>query len=494
MHWVGRARDTGIVAALIWGSAFAVLAGSLLSTVTRLRMAELRDNLQSANEKSDDLRNVALLSRVALINQRALSGGREDAAQYRQEAESALITIKQTRGRSRQLGLSDRLALPFLNGMNRILGLPRLKLGKTPEQELVLDLAFQFESFREYGKAVRGYTVYLTDFSLSEEEKDFALLHRGFCHAMQNHFESAVADFAAVEGSASRRNAETARRLSQFLKDLRERIRIIESVQDPARRGELYYEAAAYAKALENFAQVEANRRSARIRFLTARSLEETGQSAQALAIYRDLVSSTPDSPYALNANRRMYLLGTFLGHDEKLAEESRKNSETVVKDKEFIAAVTHLEKSASQLHAEAAAEKAAEKSEIAAVEKVVLPETAISPPKPETIATPPQTPPQPETAKPVERPTAVPAVPDLRNAGAAQRAESLSVERKEDLIRSQKEKIDKLTMIDGNIFYGVAYRENQDSVWLFTVLGNLELKKADIRAREKVSGSAAIK
>ncbi|HNL11920.1 MAG TPA: hypothetical protein PKM44_15515, partial [Turneriella sp.] len=116
MHWVGRARDTGIVAALVWGSAFAVLAGSLLSTVTRLRMAELRDNLQSANEKSDDLRNVALLSRVALINQRALSGGREDATQYRKEAESALITIKQTRGRSRQLGLSDRLALPFLNG------------------------------------------------------------------------------------------------------------------------------------------------------------------------------------------------------------------------------------------------------------------------------------------------------------------------------------------------------------------------------------------
>ncbi|HNL12053.1 MAG TPA: hypothetical protein PKM44_16195, partial [Turneriella sp.] len=106
----------------------------------------------------------------------------------------------------------------------------------------------------------------------------------------------------------------------------------------------------------------------------------------------------------------------------------------------------------------------------------------------------PPQAPPQPEPVKPVEKPLAKPAVVDLRNAAAAQRAEALSVEKKEDLIRSQKEKIDKLTMIDGNIFYGVAYRENQDSVWLFTVLGNLELKKADIRAREKVSGSAAIK
>lgn len=494
MRWVGRTLDTGIVAALIWGSAFAVIAGNLLVTVTRLRVAELRDSLQSANEKSDDIRNVALLSRVALIQQRALSGGREDATQYRQEAESALITIKQTRGRSRQLSLADRLALPFLNGMNRILGLPRLRLGKTPEQELVLDLAFQFESFREYGKAEQSYTVYLTDFTLSTEEKDFALLHRGFCHAMQNRFEPAVADFAAVESSTSRRNAETARRLSQFLKDLRERIRVIESVYDPARRGELYYEAAAYAKALENFAQIEEHRRSARIRFLTARSLEETGRASQALAIYRDLVRTDPDSTYALNANRRMYLLGTFLGHDEKLAAESRRNSETIISDKEFIAAVTHLEKSASQLHAEAVAEKVAEQAEIAAVEKAILPETAVTPAGQEPKNIPPQAPPKNASQNPAVKPAERPAIADLRNAGTAQRAESLPVERKEQLLRSQPEKIDKLTMIDGNVFYGVAFRENQDSVWLFTVLGNLELKKADIRAREKISGSTAIK
>lgn len=510
MQWTARLRHSGFSAALVLSAIVAMLAGSLLHTVTRLRMVELRDSLQATNEKSDDVRNVALLSRIALINQRAMVGGREDATQYRQEAESALITIQQTRSRHRDVSLADRFALPFLNGLNLALGLSRLRLGKAPEQELVLDLAFQFESLREYGKAVRSYTVYLTDFTLSAEERDFALLHRGFCHAMLNHFDSAVADFAAVEKSSIRRNAETAAKLSEFLKNLQERIRMIEAIQDPARRGELYYEAAAYAKALENFALIEEARRSQRVLFLTARSLEETGQSQKALKIYRDLIKSNPDSPYALNANRRMYLLGTFLGNDEELARESKKNSETVVKDKEFIAAVTHLEKSAAKLHAEVAKEKAAVRAEIAAVERVVLPEEPVLPVKviptapldttpkkapvnQEQVTAPKRITPTVAQNEPVEKPPPEPVV-NLRSARAAEKAEALPTEKKEKLLQKQEEQIDKLTMTDGNIFYGVIYREDESSVWLYSVLGNLELPKSEIAQREKVVGSSAIK
>lgn len=553
MQWTARLRHSGFSAALVLSVIVAMLAGSLMHTVTRLRMVELRDSLQATNEKSDDLRNVALLSRIALINQRAMAGGREDATQYRQEAESALMTIKQTRSRHRDVSLSDRFALPFLNGLNLALGLPRLRLGKAPEQELVLDLAFQFESLREYGKAVRSYTVYLTDFTLSAEERDFALLHRGFCHAMLNHFDSAVADFAAVEKSSIRRNAETAAKLSEFLKNLQERIRMIEAIRDPARRGELYYEAAAYAKALENFALIEEARRSQRVLFLTARSLEETGQTQKALKIYRDLIKSNPDSPYALNANRRMYLLGTFLGNDEELARESKKNSETVVKDKEFIAAVTHLEKSAAKLHAEAAKEKAAVRAEIAAVERVVLPEEPVLPVKTTPLPTStnseekkmaipnaapkksaPAKVPMPAKSRAAPPSKIIPAAPldtapkkapvnqeqvtapkritptvsknesveklppepvvNLRSAQVAEKAEALPPEKKEKLLQKQEEQIDKLTMTDGNIFYGVIYREDESSVWLYSVLGNLELPKSEIAQREKVVGSSAIK
>jgi len=70
MRWLRQTVNTGFVGAFFLGSACAVLAGSMLSTVASLRLTELRDNLQSANEKTDDVRNVALLSRVALIHQR----------------------------------------------------------------------------------------------------------------------------------------------------------------------------------------------------------------------------------------------------------------------------------------------------------------------------------------------------------------------------------------------------------------------------------------
>ena len=375
MGWIAKAQSSGFLSAAIMGTTAVVLASTLLTTVTHLRMHELRDSLLASNEKGDELRNLTLLSRVSMIRQRAMAGGRENAAAYKQEAESALIAIRQSRAQGRDVPLLDRATIPLLNGFNWLMGLPRLHLGKTPERELVLDLAFQFESYREYAKAIRGYDVYIHEFRLDAQESDFALLHRGFCRAMVSQFDAALSDFDAVANHSSSENADVARKLSTFLKELKARIQYIESVQDPAERGELYYNAAAYLKAIENFSQVEKNRQNDKIRFLTARALEETGNTSQALPIYRKLIASGGASPYAVNANRRMYLLGTFLGNDQDLARESKKNSETVVKDKEFMSTVTHLEKSATKLQAEAAREQSEKSDELAAVHKLVLPE-----------------------------------------------------------------------------------------------------------------------
>lgn len=519
MTWISRAQRSGVFGSVLMGAAAVGLAVVLLTTMTRLRMYELRDSLQSFNEKNDDLRNVTLLSRISLINQRALSsaaGGasRENAAAYRQEAESALIAIRQSRTRGLQVSLTDRFALPVLNGFNLIIGLKGIYLGKTPEHELVLDLAFQFETYREYAKAIRGYDVYLNEFHLTPDERDFALLHRGFCLAMLSEFKPAVADFEIVAKSKESKSAAVALKLIEFLKALEERIRYIESIADPALRGELYYNAAAYLKALENFARIDQGHQSERIRFLTARSLEETGKTKEALAIYRELINRPGGSAYAVNANRRMYLLGTFLGDDQSLAQESKKNSETVVRDKEFMASVTHLEKSATQLHAEVAAEHAEQKSDLTKVEKLVLPDEPKKQDVPPVVAKQPEAvkPATAEVAKPQEAvklpgPPVVKSVEvtdppppktemrvNLKDEKAAEQAENLAHSEKKDLIRKQEEKIDKLTMADGNIFYGVVYKEDAENVFLYSVLGNLELAKSNIQRREKVKGSSALK
>lgn len=118
MQLILRARHSGLGSAVALAVAGVVVATTLLTTVTRLRMFELRDNLQALNEKDDDLRNASLLSRLALINQRAFSGSRENINAYRQEAESALIAIRQTQSDGKQATLIDRAALPFLNAFN----------------------------------------------------------------------------------------------------------------------------------------------------------------------------------------------------------------------------------------------------------------------------------------------------------------------------------------------------------------------------------------
>lgn len=498
MGWIAKAQSSGFLSAAIMGTTAVVLASTLLTTVTHLRMHELRDSLLASNEKGDELRNLTLLSRVSMIRQRAMAGGRENAAAYKQEAESALIAIRQSRAQGRDVPLLDRATIPLLNGFNWLMGLPRLHLGKTPERELVLDLAFQFESYREYAKAIRGYDVYIHEFRLDAQESDFALLHRGFCRAMVSQFDAALSDFDAVANHSSSENADVARKLSTFLKELKARIQYIESVQDPAERGELYYNAAAYLKAIENFSQVEKNRQNDKIRFLTARALEETGNTSQALPIYRKLIASGGASPYAVNANRRMYLLGTFLGNDQNLARESKKNSETVVKDKEFMSTVTHLEKSATKLHAEAAREQSEKSAELASVHKLVLSE------EPLPVAAP-VTQPAPAAPEPVTPPPAAPVAPpapkpkpaaeiNLRNEKVAERAEKLAEEKKQQLLKKQAEKIDKLTMADGNVFYGVIYKQDEDHVFLYSVLGNLELEKSNIVKRERVEGTQALK
>lgn len=462
-------------------------AALLLSTVSRLRMFELRDSLQAFNEKSDDLRNVTLLSRVSMINQRTLSvGGQgknaESAAAYKQEAESALIAIKQSRTRGVQVSFTDRAALPVLNGFNALVGIPRMHLGKTPEREIVLDMAFQFETYREYSKAIRGYDVYLNEFSLGPEERDFALLHRGFCRAMLSDFKNSVADFETVATNKESNSAGVAQKLTAFLKALEVRITIIESVKDPALRGEMYYNAAAYMKALENFA-LAANQNSEKIKFLTARSLEETGRSKEALTIYRELISRPGGSQYAVNANRRMYLLGTFLGNDQNLAQESKKNSETVVKDKEFMASVTHLEKSAVTLHAEVEAERATQSAEFSQAEKLVAPE---EPKKQEpavvTNTMPPATKPEP-AAKPSNPPTKLPNPPVVKSTTPVVKPEPP---------KKQENTIDKLTMSDGNVFFGKISKEDESTVFLSSALGNLELDKSNVLKREKVKGNVA--
>lgn len=484
MQLILRARHSGLGSAVALAVAGVVVATTLLTTVTRLRMFELRDNLQASNEKDDDLRNASLLSRLALINQRAFSGSRENINAYRQEAESALIAIRQTQSDGKQATLIDRAALPFLNAFNFVIGLPRLRIGKTPEDERVLDLAFQFESFREYGKAIRGYDVYLSEFKVTREQSDFALLHRGFCHSMIGHNEEALADFHRVAADTASRNAPIAARLVTFLTELNRKIKQIESVQDPARRGELYYEAAAYMKALENFALVDQSRQSERIKFLRARALEETGNTHEAVKIYRNLVQTSSESQFALNANRRMYLLGTFLGNDESLKEESKKNSETVVKDKEFINVFAKLEKSATQLQAEAKKIEAAEADELTATQKLVLPEQP-----PLSVKTP-----EPPAAAVTAQPAVKPAAPNLRSERVAQKAAALDSAKKEDLIKKQEEKIDKLTMADGNVFYGVVFKETDETVFLYSVLGNLELQKSNVAKREKVAAKKALK
>lgn len=536
MRWKSRLQQSGFLPLLAIGAVVALLAAELMRTVVHLRIAELRTSLRTAAETPEVLRNLSLLARLALIRERAFApAAAESTAQYRREAEAVLLALRTTERRfDGQASPLQDFAIPLLNGINRILGLPRLQSQTIPEDELVLDLAFRNESLREYGQAVALYSLFFDRYTYTADARDFALLHRGFCYAMLNQWEQAIADFSQAEKSSNEQTAAVAAKFVMFLRDLSARIRKIEAESDPARRGELYYQAAIYYKALENFALVAEEKRSLQMRFMMARSLEETGQKEKALSLYRELIARAPASTYARQANRRLYLIGTFWGTDEELAKEARNNSEKILNDKEFLKSVSHLEQSAVELHRKENLVEKMHRQEIAALEKRLAtvpaqPEKKLPAEKNTTLPTqekkienavknttlplqknkvenaekkPADTfPKSPQSTSPpkavanegvVKAPPTMARVPDLRQEKIAKNNEALPPEQKTEIIRNQKQLVDRITMSDGNVFYGVIYKEDENKIWLYSTLGNLELPKNEIERRDRIPGNKA--
>ncbi|MCB1143541.1 MAG: hypothetical protein H7A24_11365 [Leptospiraceae bacterium] len=192
-----------------------------------------------------------------------------------------------------------------------------------------IQFAFYMERTRKFPLAVKKYEAISERFQRVEtNENGFVMLHHGFCLAMMGNTEGAIAKLQDAEDTFRGTHfADNARILINVLLDGQKRVKELESKPIPVeKKANILYENGKYAETLETLNKIQ-NRNNGQ-NFMRARSLEELGQSGEAINEYIKLVEQKKDEDVAKKANRRLLLIGSIYDNNKELTDYSKKNAE----------------------------------------------------------------------------------------------------------------------------------------------------------------------
>ncbi|MBE7437198.1 MAG: hypothetical protein HS115_01995 [Spirochaetales bacterium] len=217
-------------------------------------------------------------------------------------------------------GIQERLAVQMVNVI-RALGLkPPLRLDDDRRLLGRLQAAFYFERLKQYKRAADLYSSLIEELQRGSPEHGFALLHAGYCAALQGNVGLASARLKQVtKDHAGSHFGESAEILLEILAERgRQKVRI-EAIPDAEARAREYYRSGRFQEALQTMEQLPDPPPD--LTFIRARSLEESGQLEEAKNLYNTIIRSPQASPQMLKfTNRRLLLVNTIYLPDEKEA------------------------------------------------------------------------------------------------------------------------------------------------------------------------------
>ncbi|MDX1957975.1 MAG: hypothetical protein SFU98_05350 [Leptospiraceae bacterium] len=227
-----------------------------------------------------------------------------------------------------KLSLMDSYGLLLVN-LVRVLTLKNwLTLVEDQNDMVQVQYAFFMERTRKYSTAVKKYENLEKRFGkIDSNENGFVRLHHGFSLAMMGEIDKAINKLKETEEIfAGTHFADNARILINVLL---EGIRKTEEIKNKnitsEEKANLFFDSGKYKETLEALNKVE--NRTAGQNYMRARSLEEVGNTSEAVTEYVKLVSGT-DTNAAKSANRRLLLIGNIYEKNKELADFSKKNAE----------------------------------------------------------------------------------------------------------------------------------------------------------------------
>lgn len=489
---------------------FAVLWFFLVHSV---RIKELRYRLKTSTDQSSSVRTMSLVSRFRVLRQ----AGTDDSLSYAREgrimqilADTAYLEDAEELG---TVEYSAKLTIDFFDFVS---GMPAFKYDRNSRSHRVLERAFYQEITRSYKEAIASYDNAVSGQARGSDLRSYGLLHRGFCLALADNRKNAATDFREVIATSSESEyVETARILLAMISEIDVEIQRVDAMPASVAKANAYYQLTAYNQAIGTLKEIGALE-SPEAGFFLARSLEETGNTAAAVAQYRKAIAQNPGSAYAMRANRRLFALGSFYAAGKEYRKESTANVERgIVQDKELLQEAKRFEKVSERIEEGEKKIVAAylAKPEPTEAKPVVPPQAAAKPPvvappvappvvNPTAKATPPPetkiTEPPPVAAPPtpvaVVPPTPItpPAVPDTEKGKGVSGPDWAKLEK---LPRAEKiayinrhKKVESVMLDNGNQFTGLKISENKERLVLFTALGRVVIVKSDIDTRQTVA------
>jgi len=327
---------------------------ALMGAVTELRIKELKLAMQDLDDNQGAGRSIGLIVRYNMIKNRMLSKA-EIASDYLNEGEMMAVLSGEFDNKSLRIDyfrFFEKPATVFVNALSFILGDKPIRNFSEDKGNKLIEVAYFFERKRKFKKASKVYEAAIRYFEDDPKNLAYIYLHRGFCLSLTGERIKALIDYDSVIKLVPNGEMKiTAQKLKNFLTEVQTKLAIVEKLVTSVSKGKAFYDLMAYNKAIETMNEMERNNiRTQKLYFYRGRAYEEIGNTKKALADYRKVISISKYTLLATNANRRIFMLGSYYSSDVSLKKESKKNAvtmhdETFIKKSEVVAKAVDTKK-----------------------------------------------------------------------------------------------------------------------------------------------------
>ena len=302
-----------------------------------IRIKEVRIYMQKSNREENNIDHMGLVMKYR--TQKRLYEDQirqEDADLIEMRAHS--ILAETTASRSVTM---DRYR--FLSGPSIfMINLFRLIISKGPIRYLTddpvnicLGVAYYYERNNSFDGALRLYARALNEERYNTAAIAGILLHQGYCQAVMGNYQVARRKYLTVIREYEYAPAAaTAVILLRYLEGFRIEIdRVLKKEKDSMEKANKLLTLIAYRDALDVLRRIEkkaAPPDRPGIGYIKGRCLEGLSEKEKAIDTYQDVVTSSPGSPYAALANRRIYLSGAMASNGAKVKNLASDNNRSL--------------------------------------------------------------------------------------------------------------------------------------------------------------------
>ncbi|MBN2532946.1 MAG: tetratricopeptide repeat protein [Spirochaetales bacterium] len=304
--------------------------------ITHLGFKELQTNLSNLNRKNSRRDFLGMVSRYKL--QKELYENKTNDSDFAVEELKINSLISSSEKSFAEIKEKYKELLPaalfFVNSIRFTMGREPLSINTEDPARHYLDVAYYYERNKLFKKALEIYEKTMGVIRQENDSVPVIQLHQGFCFSIIGDYENARDKYTTV--ITTDRNPEvtkTAKILLSYLDDIQQEIiNVMNSDADPIEKGEKLYKLMAYDEAIKllDNAEPENQEDLEKVQYYKARSLEEKGETKNAVEIYQDIITQDPDSDYAVMSNRRILALGAVNDNNKDLKELADKNNQLI--------------------------------------------------------------------------------------------------------------------------------------------------------------------